>query len=569
MVELKTSSLGGYRLIAKLGAGGMATVYLAVAVGKGRFRKLVVVKVLHDQFSNNTDFLEMFLGEARLAARLSHPNVVQTFEVGEDQGHHFIAMEYLEGQPYNVFLKKLGRRSVPLELHLRILSDLLSGLHYAHELEDFDGKPLGVVHRDVSPQNVFICYDGQVKLLDFGVAKAACADGQTKAGVIKGKVAYLAPEQITSQPVDRRADIFAVGVLLWEAIAGKRFSSGTIDAATMHNRISGAEPRIRQVAPDVPAELALISDKAIALDPEQRFQTALEMREALEAFLESRRDRCRQNSLATIVADTFSEERSTMKTIVEEHVLHVPSEPPDATLQPIVSVPDLSVAGPSRSEMTSAPSLAGSASSAKVASYGALSQPPSASGGRLAWIIAGSALTLVAVLGVVLLTRTSQRLPEPSTLPASAPAASSPPAGQPAQAQSVQLIVIASPTNATISLDGAVLQGNPFKASFTRDDRAHTVRVAAPGYADTERVVSFNADVTLTITLEQADGATAAGATDTPGKGHPKKAEAAPDAGGAAGTPAATPGTPRAGDDLRSAPPTATRKIDEKDPYAP
>src|SRR5260370_1330933 len=185
---------GKYKLLAELGRGGMANVYLAVARGPSGFNKLVVLKSLRSDLAGDPELLSMFWEEARLAARLNHPHVVQTYEVGEYAGRPVIVMEYLEGQTLaNVLQRAKGQMS--LALHLRVIIDSLEGLHHAHELTDFAGKALGLVHRDMSPQNVFITFDGQVKVLDFGIAKVVNSQAQTSTGVLKGKVKYMAREQ--------------------------------------------------------------------------------------------------------------------------------------------------------------------------------------------------------------------------------------------------------------------------------------------------------------------------------------------------------------------------------------
>jgi serine/threonine-protein kinase len=220
----KTEAGRRFRVIAELGEGGMARVHLALARGPSGVNKLVVLKTLRSHLANDPACLEMFIHEGRLAARLNHPNVVQTYEVNEDGGRQVMVMEYLEGQPLSHVYAR-GRKSgqLPLEMYVRVLCDALAGLHYAHELADFDGKPLNLVHRDVSPQNIFVTFDGQVKILDFGIAKAAVnAPNQTETGVLKGKVRYMAPEQIAGEALDRRADIFAVGAILWEVLADEK-----------------------------------------------------------------------------------------------------------------------------------------------------------------------------------------------------------------------------------------------------------------------------------------------------------------------------------------------------------
>ncbi|MDB4940788.1 MAG: serine/threonine protein kinase, partial [Labilithrix sp.] len=219
-----TTAFGKYQLFASLGRGGMADVFLAVARGQMGFNKLAVVKRLRQALAEEAAFRTMFLDEARLAARLSHPNIVHTYEVGEQDGVYFIAMEYLEGQSLNKVMKEALRRKDGLEpeVSARIIADALGGLGYAHGLADYDGRPLGIIHRDVSPHNIFVTYDGHTKLVDFGIAKAALSSTETEVGVLKGKVAYMSPEQAMGGRIDQRADIFAMGIVLWELLARQR-----------------------------------------------------------------------------------------------------------------------------------------------------------------------------------------------------------------------------------------------------------------------------------------------------------------------------------------------------------
>jgi serine/threonine protein kinase len=245
---------GKYRPIAILGRGGMATVYLATASGPGGFTKLVVIKELKPELAEEADFRSMFLEEARLAARLNHPNIVQTFEVVDDENVQFIVMEYLEGQSLRGLRGKVGALGDAMVAgQARIVADMLAGLHAAHELTDFDGQPLRVVHRDVSPHNVFVTYDGEVKLVDFGIAKAVDSSARTSTGAVKGKLAYMPPEQAFGLGVDRRADVFAAGVVLWEAATGKRLWEGLTEPGVLHRLSKGEIPRVRDVAPNAPA----------------------------------------------------------------------------------------------------------------------------------------------------------------------------------------------------------------------------------------------------------------------------------------------------------------------------
>ena len=217
--------LGPYQLLLQIGRGGMADVFLALAPAEpGKARKQVVVKQLLREIVEDDDFRAMLLDEGRLATRLSHPNVVTTFSIEEAGDERFLVMEFLDGQP----LSRIRRRAkqhggVPMAVHLRVLSDVLRGVHYLHELCDEKGASLGVVHRDVTPHNIFVTYDGHVKVVDFGIAKAASRLSSTRMGVVKGKLAYLSPESVRGEAMDRRSDVFSVGVMLWEAAVGERF----------------------------------------------------------------------------------------------------------------------------------------------------------------------------------------------------------------------------------------------------------------------------------------------------------------------------------------------------------
>src|SRR5258706_6142533 len=248
---------GKYRLLAELGKGGTANVYLAVAHGPSGFNKLVVLKVLKAELAAEAEFPRMFLNEARLAARLNHPNVVQTYEVLEGSGSPMIVMEYLEGAPLSRLLSRArdDGQPIPLAMHLRIISESLSGLHYSHELRDYDGTPLGVVHRDMTPQNIFVSFSGKISLLDFGIAKLTGSIAETQVGVLKGKLRYMPPEQVLGERVDGRTDIFAVGVMIWEAITGRKMWGGASDAVVMHNILNAEIPSARSLRPDVPEAL--------------------------------------------------------------------------------------------------------------------------------------------------------------------------------------------------------------------------------------------------------------------------------------------------------------------------
>ncbi|MGA2448854.1 MAG: protein kinase [Polyangiaceae bacterium] len=342
--ERRSPGLGGgtYRLIAELGQGGMATVYLAVVLGSSGFRKLAVVKVLRPEFVIDPEFVQMFLDEARLSARLNHPNIVQTYDVWEGQGQHMMAMEYLDGVSLQLATARLSKAGTPMEFAFRatVLLDVLEGLRYAHELTDYDGKPLNVVHRDVTPHNIFVTYDGQAKLLDFGIAKAATSSVRTATGVIKGKITYMSPEQAVGDAVDARTDLFAVGVMLWEAVTGRRrWPAGISEPALFTKLVSGELPeRPGAASRGYPPELDDIVMRAIAPNREDRFPTAAEFRDALQGALRalgpvSLRD------LGSVLGKTFAVERQRLRSVIEEQfrLMDSGNPPPDTHALPSVS----------------------------------------------------------------------------------------------------------------------------------------------------------------------------------------------------------------------------------------
>ncbi len=303
-----------YTLIGKLGHGGMAEVNLAVVEGKGGFRKLTVIKRLHPHLAMEPGFTDMFLDEARLAARLNHPHCVQTYEVGEVDGNHFLAMEYLDGQGLERVLRISGQQGkpMPIPLSARVVADALDGLSYAHELTDFDGTELKVVHRDISPQNIFITYNGMVKLLDFGIAKAATHITVTKTGVIKGKYAYIAPEQALGQEVDERSDLWSMGVVLWEVLTGRRLFKSINELATLHETLQGEIKLPSAFRPELPTELDTICNRALQRDPADRYQTAADMKDELEEYLRRVEDPPGRRQIGRLMKSRFRE-------VIKEH----------------------------------------------------------------------------------------------------------------------------------------------------------------------------------------------------------------------------------------------------------
>jgi serine/threonine-protein kinase len=271
-----------YELVAELSSGGMATVYLGRVRGAVGFSRTVAVKRLHPQFSRDPDFVAMFLDEARLASRIGHPNVVPTIDVASSEGELFLVMEYVHGEALSAILRAVRARHspVPLAMAGAVASGMLLGLHAAHETTDEHGRPLDIVHRDVSPQNVLVGADGMIRLVDFGIAKAAGRLQSTTEGAVKGKAGYMAPEQLEGT-VDRRCDLYATSVVLWEMLTGQRLFAGESQAQVLTKVLAGHIPSIRSLAPDVPEALEQVVLQGLERSPDRRFSTAREMERAL------------------------------------------------------------------------------------------------------------------------------------------------------------------------------------------------------------------------------------------------------------------------------------------------
>lgn len=312
--------LGRYEIISPLGAGGMARVYLGLQRSSVGASKLVAIKQLRPEIVTDEGFLAMFADEARIALRLSHANVVSTFEVVAEPGEFFMVLEHLEGQSLAQVLRRVGREHMPRAEHLFILREALAGLHYAHTLQDFDGTPLDIVHRDVSPSNVFVTYSGEVKLLDFGIAKVSGALAQTQQGMIKGKLGYAAPEQCLAKPVDARSDVYAVGIMLWEALAQRRRALGETAAAVVQARVQGTEDRLEAIWPEAPPELAELVERALAVEPDDRIASAQELDSALEPYTRVEGRALGQAHLAALMTRYFDSERTAQRRVIEQFI---------------------------------------------------------------------------------------------------------------------------------------------------------------------------------------------------------------------------------------------------------
>jgi eukaryotic-like serine/threonine-protein kinase len=542
--------LGRYRLLLELGQGGMARVFVAVSSGLAGFNKLVVLKVMRDELHENQNSLDMFLAEARLAARMNHPNIVQTLEVGADNGRYFICMEYLEGQTLGRLMKKTLDSPLPLAARLELICQVLEALIYMHAFTDPDGTPLSLVHRDISPNNIFVTFDGSAKVLDFGVAKATGVSHATEAGMFKGKLGYAAPEQILGNS-DQRSDVFAVGVLLWELLAYRRLSQDRTQQEIVQARMAGIDSELMKQALGVPVELLQICTRASAKQVEDRYGSAVEMRDALRAYIRANNLEFSAEQLRGVLDDLYANERSEVRRLVDQRMkqANLGDDHPSFGGQMI----------PVASAVLGGATLTGNAATYVL---------PATPANKGKWI--------AALVGVAALAGIAGRLLSSSpsdTATAALPSVVTTSAGTPeprstgAQPKLVTVKIAASPSDTEILLDGAKLDTNPFVGQLPKDTTLHRLELRCVGRVTEARMIRLDQDLDLLIALPID-------------KSNPLKAAAPPVAAVAAkvgakrpsdvAAPAApapavvAPATPL----TRRETPAPARPIDDSDPYA-
>ena len=314
-----TFRLGRYQVVDEIGVGGMARVHLARADGPGGFQKWVALKRIYGHLSEDRAFVDMFLDEARVAARISHPNVAQVFELGRSGTAYWIAMEYLHGEPLREVVRarsEQGRPAMRPALAAKVVADAAEGLHAAHELRGNDGELLYLVHRDVSPHNIFVTFDGAVKLVDFGIAAGAGRLACTRVGTLKGKLAYMSPEQARGLRVDRRTDVFALGVVLWEATVLRRLFKRESTAMTVAAVLRDPIPSPTRIRPGFPQNLEAVVMKALRRDPTKRYQTMAELADALDEFILSTHKAAGQAQVATWMRSAFADRINTRERLM-------------------------------------------------------------------------------------------------------------------------------------------------------------------------------------------------------------------------------------------------------------
>ncbi len=461
--------------------------------------KLVVVKELQANLAADGEYRAMFLDEARLAARLNHPNVVQTFEIVDHVGSESadglagvcaLVMEWLEGQPMNRLRARMKDDPRALGVYIAVLIEALSGIDYAHNLVDYQGQPLGIVHRDISPHNIFVTYSGEVKVVDFGIAKANdSGSAPTQIGTVKGKLAYMAPEQARGERVDARADVFACGVILWEAAVGRRLWAGMNDAGIMYKLSQADIPTPRSVKPDVSEALDAIVQRALAFNPDDRYPTAAALRDDLETFASTLSGKPTRRALGEVISQIFTAERAQVRRVVEEQLGRASAASTDQFSAPEISLPRL----PSPKESNSAIERIPTTGSTRV--NAASSVMPGPLHRSHTGMLAGIAALAVAALAVVVVVAVHpwQTAASPVATQTTAPTLAAPTAP-------TRRVLAIDPPSANATLDGVALAPN---TKAVEGVTPMTLHVEADGYAPADVRVAFDTTDPIVVRLAQ------------------------------------------------------------------
>ncbi len=480
--------LGRYALYEKIASGGMASIHIGRLLGPVGFARTVAIKRMHPQLAEDPKFVSMFLDEARLAARIRHPNVVPTLDVVALSGELFLVMEFVQGESLSRLLRTArvrGERIAP-DVIAAIMVGALHGLHAAHEAKSDHGDPLGIVHRDVSPHNILVGTDGVARVLDFGVAKAVGRLHTTQEGTLKGKLAYMAPEQVRGE-VSRTSDVYAAAVVLWEALTGKRLFSGENEAQVLERVIRGCDVRPSEHVPDLPPALDDVTMRGLKVDPAERFPTARDMVRALETATPLATASRIGDWVEAAAKETLEERNARIAIIESDSSAH--ARGPRPQVPSLTSKEFLASVGSPQSQSSSKPSLedrdrvkgdvAGDEAPFTQMASGLGSSPggpsPAAPGRRRTWLVA-AAVSAVAAAAFVVVARRPSTTASPAVATPVAPSATD--VAPPAASASAQAAAVTSNPSAAPSASAAA----PV-ASTARSPTApahHTVQHATP-----------------------------------------------------------------------------------------
>lgn len=507
-------TFGHYQLLLHIASGGMGQVWAARQMTQLGFRRVVAVKTALPEMAKNADFEQLFLDEARIASMIHHPNVCAIYELGEERGILYLAMEWVNGGSLLEVLEALpAPRYLEARLGARVVANACAGLHAAHELEGEDGVPLHVVHRDVSPQNILISADGHVKVADFGVAKArGQLHSATVTGEFKGKVSYLAPEQLTSKEVDRRADIFALGCVLYQVTVGQRPFQGDGALVTMYQILESNVTPPRSVIADYPEELEAIILRALARDPAQRFSTAEEMQMAIETWLAKTGPVLTEADIGAVVKQAMGGNVDTRQQDIRLALEQfAPVNSRDAAAAADGAAAENEGARPT---VTPPASSEGSSENTQMSQTAFTAQSTRRRAGLPFWPLALVGLLLSAGAGALSRKAASKATGATATAATATLADSARgPSGKPgAEGKSdyVTLTIRAVPATATLTIDDGHAMPNPYVGVVPKDGQLHTIRAQAGNFVTQEKRVLFDQTQSMEFLLTPVGGATLA-----------------------------------------------------------
>jgi hypothetical protein len=461
--EPRLYRIGRYEILGPLATGGMAEILLARLVGPSGFERIVVLKRILPHFASSSAFVKMFLDEARIAAAIRHANVVDVHELGHEGSELYLAMEYLEGESLAGLQRRLRARGerLPPAIAAYVVAAACAGLHAAHELNDAEGRPLELVHRDVSPQNLFVGYDGSVKVLDFGIALARDRLTETETGALKGKIGYMSPEQVAAEPLDRRSDVFALGIVLYECLTARRLFRRESQVETIRAIAEQPIQRPTTIDPDVPPALEAVAMRALERDRVQRYASAADMRRALiDAMRVVDPERIPQDALAEIMQRAFPErmhEKSAMLSRVRAG--SAPVALPVADVDVDIEIP--------------------------VVEAATVTEPRPRAPRRTGIAIAIT-LVSVALAGIL----AANLGPPPSSVaPVVVP-------------ETIRASIVTTPPGATVRIDGELVGATPWEGPLVSRTNTRVVSLVHEGYATRETRVAGDRDLTLRETLD-------------------------------------------------------------------
>jgi len=491
------TTVGRYELVHRLGHGGMAAVFLGRATGRAGFEKLLAVKVIHPHLAAEPEFVEMFLDEARIAARLHHPNIVEIHDLGDDEGVFYMVMEYVEGETLAAVLRQLRKedRLLPLSAVLQIMADSCAGLAAAHDLKHADGEPMHLVHRDVSPHNLLVGMDGRVKVVDFGIAKATGRRSSTRTGQLRGKLAYMSPEQAGGKSIDHRTDLFALGTVLWELLTNERLFVAETESETLARVTTCEVPDIREHREGLSDGVVQVVERALARDPDERYGSAHDMLRELRSLLRGLEDDVEpREDLSTEMKRLFEGRIDYVRAAVRR-ASESGARPERAANGPLLSSDVTQAAEPPTAE----PSNSSASSSEPGQGTGPLAAATAAPGGTGTQTLTASLATaparhwglwlvlplVGAVVGAAIvsgrfgvgeeLTTPEKAERQPDELPSQA--------GFPVVATVVKWQFEPYPSGATITLDGVVqAEKSPTTIEVSRGDEPIVVEISKPGF---------------------------------------------------------------------------------------